>query len=287
MPDVKKQQVILAGSGIIILVIIYFFGNTVPPLQKSGTATSSETATQSLDIKTILDASKAKLSPVRLAYVNRLENAVVRGDIKNQQIEADRELANFWKDSVENGFLASAYYTAEAAKLENSEKSLTFAAQLFLNTLRGQDNPALKIWMANQSRDLFERAEKLNPDNDSTKIGLGATYIFGSTGGQPADVMKGIQKILEVTRKDSLNMYAQLMLGLGGIESGQYDKAIQRLLKVVHYDPGNLEAILSLGDAYERTGNNVSAKIWYTAAKKLTNNHELIEAINQRLGSLK
>ncbi len=70
----------------------------------------------------------------------------------------------------------------EAAKLENSEKSLTFAAQLFLNNLRGQDNPELKNWMANESRDLFERAGKLNPDNDSTKIGLGATYIFGSTG---------------------------------------------------------------------------------------------------------
>ena len=281
----KKQQAIVAASGIIILIIFYFFGNTVPPLKKS--SVSSQNGGQSLDIKTILNASKAKLSPEALAYVNRLENAVVRGDVKNQQIAVFHQLAIFWKDSVENGFLPSAYYTGEAAKLENSEKSLTFAAQLFLNNLRGQDNPELKNWMANESRDLFERAGKLNPDNDSTKIGLGATYIFGSTGERPADVMKGIQAILEVTRRDSLNMYAQLMLGLGGIESGQYDKAIQRLLKVVHYDPGNLEAVLSLGEAYERTGENASAKTWYTAAKKLTNNHELIAAINERLGSLK
>ncbi|HCL83407.1 MAG TPA: hypothetical protein DIC22_05495 [Chitinophagaceae bacterium] len=281
----NKQQIIVAGSGVIILVVFYFFGNTVPPLKKTAGPDTSTTA-QSLDIKTILDAGKAKLSPARLAYVNRLEHAVIRGDIKNQQIEADRQLAGFWKDSVENGFLASAYYTGEAAKLENSEKSLTFAAQLFLNNLRGQVNPALKIWMANQSRDLFERAEQLNPNNDSTKIGLGATYIFGSTG-EPQDVMKGIQKILEVTRRDSLNMYAQLMLGLGGIESGQYDKAVGRLLKVVHYDPGNLEAVLNLGEAYERTGDLDSAKKWYTTAKKLTNNQELIGAIDERLGSLK
>jgi tetratricopeptide (TPR) repeat protein len=283
---VKKQQGIVAASGIIILVILYFFGNTVPPLKKV-TGTSSENEGQSLDIKRILDASKAKLNPARLAFVNRLENAVVRGNVKDQLIAIDHQLANFWRDSVENAFLPSAYYTAEAAKLENSEKSLTFAAQLFLNNLRGQDNPALKSWMANESRDLFGRAAKLNPDNDSTKIGLGATYIFGSTGEKPADVMKGIQTILEVTRRDSLNMYAQLMLGLGGIESGQYDKAIQRLLKVVHYDPENLEAVLSLGEAYERTGDNASAKTWYTAAKKLTNNPELISAIDERLGSLK
>lgn len=281
----KKQQAIVAATGIIILVVFYYFGNTVAPLKK--TAASPENKGQSLDIKTILNASKAKLSPAGLEYVDRLENAVVRGDVKNQQIAAYHQLANFWKDSVENGFLPSAYYNAEAAKLENSEKSLTFAAQLFLNNLRGQDNPELKNWMANESRDLFERAGKLNSDNDSTKIGLGATYIFGSTGERPADVMKGIQAILEVTRRDSLNMYAQLMLGLGGIESGQFEKAIQRLLKVVHYDPGNLEAVLSLGEAYERIGNNASAKTWYTAAKKLTNNHELITAINERLGSLK
>ena len=127
----------------------------------------------------------------------------------------------------------------------------------------------------------------MNPDNDSTKIGLGATYIFGSTGAEPQEVMKGIQKILEVARRDSLNMYAQLMLGLGGIESGQYDKAIPRLLKVVHFDPGNLEAVLSLAEAYERTGDNASAKTGMTAAKKLTNNPELIKAINERLKSLK
>ncbi len=81
--------------------------------------------------------------------------------------------------------------------------------------------------------------------------------------------MKGIQTILEVTRRDSLNMYAQLMLGLGGIESGQYDKAIQRLLKVVHYDPGNLEAVLSLGEAYERIGNNAIGKNLVYSCKKI------------------
>ncbi len=103
----KKQQVIVAGSGIVILVIFYFFGNTVPPLKKSELLRILlQLQDQSLDIKTILDAGKAKLSPEQLAYVNRLENSVVSGDVKDQQIEADRQLADFWKDSVENGFLA-------------------------------------------------------------------------------------------------------------------------------------------------------------------------------------
>jgi tetratricopeptide (TPR) repeat protein len=284
---VKKQQAIVAGSGIVILIVFYFFGNTVPPLKKSANNISAERSTQSLDIKTILNAGKSKLTPEQQAYVNRLENSVVRGDIKDQQIKSNMQLAEFWKDSVENGFLPYSYYRGEAAKLENTEKSLTFAAQLFLNNLRRQDNPAIKNWMALESRDLFARAEKLNPNNDSTKIGLGATYIFGSTSGDPQEVMKGIQQILSVARRDSLNMYAQLMLGLGGMESGQFDRAIERLRKVVRYDPGNLEAVLSLSEAYERTGDKASAKTWYESAKKLTNNPELIGAINERLESLK
>lgn len=283
----KKQQFAVAGGGILILVVFYFIGNTVPPPGKAEASTGSQGPAKTLDIKAILEVSKSKLSPLQQERVNRLEHAVVRGDVKNQQIAAYQQLAAFWKDSVQNAFLPSVYYLEEAAKLENSEKSLTFAAQLFLSNLRGQDNPELKSWMADQSRDLFERAEKLNPANDSTVIGLGATYIFGSTGQEPANVMKGIQKILEVTRRDSTNMYAQLMLGLGGIESGQYDKAIPRLLKVAGQEPGNLEAILSLGEAYERTGDKASAKKWYASAKKQTKNPDLVNAINERLESLK
>ena len=101
----KKQQAIVAGSGIVILVIFYFFGNTVPPLKKSANPVSAENVSQSLDIKTILNAGKSRLSPEQQAYVNRLENSVVRGDIQDQQIKANLQLAEFWKDSVENGFL--------------------------------------------------------------------------------------------------------------------------------------------------------------------------------------
>ncbi len=283
----KKQQIIVAGSGVLLIVLLLFFGTTVPAAKSALVASGGHADSASITTQRILEAGKSKLSPDRQSYVNRLENSVVRGNVKDQQITSDLQLATFWKDSVENGFLLYAFYTGEAAKLENSEKSLTFAAQLFLNSLRGQDNPGIKSWMAGQSRELFTIAEKLNPGNDSVKIGRGATYIFGSTGDNPANVMNGIQEILAVAKRDSLNMYAQLMLGLGGIESGQYDKAIPRLLKVVRFDPKNLEAVLSLAEAYEKTGNNASAKTWYESAKKLTSNPELIQAITERLVTLK
>ena len=95
-------------------------------------------------------------------------------------------------------------------------------------------------WKALQAKDLFERSLKINPDNDSSKVGLGACYIFGNISATP---MEGILKIREVVEKDSTNIYAQMMLGNGSLISGQYDKAITRLQTVDRLQPDNVEAI--------------------------------------------
>ena len=244
---------------------------------------------KSIGLQDILQASQARLTPAQLSYVNRLQQSVVRGDVKMQQINADRQLATFWKDSVADGFLLYAHYTGEAAKLENSEKSLTFAAQLFLQSLRGQDDPAFTGWMATDAKELFEKALEMNPDNDSSKVGLGASYIFGSQAGNPMEVMQGIQRILEVAHRDSTNMYAQLMLGWGGLESGQYDKAIERLTTVVRHQPANIEAILLLAEVYQQKGDKADAINWYEAAKKQLGEHdsEMLREIDQRIRSLR
>jgi len=281
----KKQQLILIASGSLLLLILYFFARTTPPVKKVATKESASTEKE-IEVQDILQASKSQLNPDQLSYVNRLENAVVRGDVKNQQLSSYQQLAAFWKDSIRNSFLPFAYYTSEAAKLENSEKKLTFAAQLFLNNLRGQDNQALRVWMAKQAKELFERALQVNPGNDSLKVGLGATYIFGSGTNNPQEVMQGIQKILEVAQRDSTNMYAQFMLGLGGIESGQFDRAIARLSKVVAHQPGNLEAIINLAEANQQAGNKAGAVKWFAEAKKLTANKDLIQEIDQRIKTL-
>jgi tetratricopeptide (TPR) repeat protein len=285
----KRQQFWLAGVGLLLLLALYFFGQTVPPRKKPEApegGASGAPLVKSIGLQDILQASQARLNPDQLSYVSRLQNSVVRGDVQAQQLHAYRQLADFWKDSVQEGFLLYAYYSGEAAKLEKSEKSLTFAAQLFLESLRGQDNAAIKSWMATNAKELFEKALELNPDNDSSKVGLGASYIFGSTAGNPMEVMQGIQRILEVARRDSTNMYAQFMLGLGGIESGQFDKAIERLTTVVQHQPANIEAILRLAEACQQKGDKADAIKWYEAAKKQIGNQDMVREIDQRIKSL-
>lgn len=279
----KKQQFILVGSGFLLLILLFFFTKTVP--SKKTVPNQPVKSEEGFNIQSLLAEAKKELSPSRQAYVTGMESAVVRGDVKNQQIHIYHQLAGFWKDSVSIPPLY-ALYMAEASKLENSEKSLTFAARLFLDNLRGMDDPGIKTWMAGQGKELFEKALQLNPANDSSKIGLGSCYIFGSPAGDPQQVMQGIQQILEVARRDSSNMYAQLMLGIGGVVSGQLDKAIVRLEKVVSHEPANMEALLTLAEAYERKGDKINAVKWYNAAKKFITNPEITGVIDQRIKSL-
>lgn len=283
----KKQQYILIGSGVILFCLIYFFGQTVPPKAKAsatGKPAQPAAVSQQVDINNILASAKKELTASQLSTVNRLESGVVRGDVKEQQIRVYRQLAAFWRDSA-HLLLPYVYYTGEASKLENSEKSLTFAAHYFLDGLRRQANPTLKTWMANQAKQLFEQALKLNPANDSSKVGLGSCYLFGGISETP---MQGIQMIREVAERDPENMYAQFMLGLGGMESGQFDKAAERLKKVVAKEPDNVEAVVALAEACERSGDKESAVKWYEKSKTFFKaDPEISKEIEARIAELK
>ncbi|MCC6288761.1 MAG: tetratricopeptide repeat protein [Chitinophagaceae bacterium] len=284
----KKQQWVVVFSGLVLLLSLYFLGRTKPntarPPASSAQSQTGDSHEEHLETEKILATAKSRLSPGQQAWVSAKENSITRGDVNTQKIKLYNELAYFWKDSA-HVFEPFAYYLGEKSKLENSEKSLTFAAHLYLKQLKSVDQHALQVWMADQAADLFRHALQVNPDNDSSKIGLGSSYIFGAHGASTP--MEGIQKILEVVKKDSTNLYGQFMLGYGGIMTGQYDKAIERLHTVVKMEPDNVEAIFLLAEAYERHGENAKAAEWYEAGKKFVQNPDAIQAIDKRIKELK
>ena len=270
----------MIGSGVILFCLIYFFGRTIPP---KNNLTQSVSDSANIDINTILAASKAQLTNQQQVYLSQLEASVVRGDTRNQQAAIYKQLANFWKDSA-HLLLPYAYYTGQAAELENSEKSLTFAAHFFLESLRQQNEPGLKRWMGLEAKKLFEKALVINPSNDSLKIGLGSCYLFGNISDNP---MQGILMIREVAERDPKNMYAQFTLGMGAMVSGQLDKAIERLSVVIQNQPENLEVMVMLAESYEQKNDNANAIRWYESAKKLINNPDINSEIDKRIRLLK
>lgn len=281
-----KKQFILAGAGIIAITLLFIFGRTS---EKKSPINNAEPASivQTFDIQRFIESSKQNLTPAQVLIVTKLENGISRGDVPAQQLQAYNSLANFWKDTAKL-FEPYLFYVSKAAKLDNSEKSLTFAAQIFLEALRGEQDNSKLDWETSEAISLFENAIKLNPENDDLRIGLGSCYIYGKgRSGNPEQTMKGIQELLGVARRDSNNMKAQVVLGVGGLVSGQFDKALERFQKVVNKEPGNLEAIAYLADTYAAKGNKAEAIKWYTLSKRLANNPHYTEEVDKRIQSLK
>ncbi len=280
-----KKQLIIGLTGLVLVLALFLFGTTKAPKSKSDAPVAA--AAKAFDIHNYIEEEKKHLSASQALTVSRLENGVTRGDVNSQLIIANTQLANFWKDSS-HAIEPYLYYLSEAAKLDKSEKNLTFAAQLILENLRSEQDEAKLNWKTEQAIALFEKGIELYPENDDFKVGLGSCYIFGKgrTGG-PEETMKGIQQLLSVVRKDSNNMKAQTMLGVGGYVSGQYDKAIERLQKVIKAQPENLEAIAFLADTYAAKGDKKEAIKWYMISKRLINDPHYSQEVDERIKLLR
>jgi tetratricopeptide (TPR) repeat protein len=279
---VKKQQLLLVGGGLLLFIGLFFFGNTIPPVKAAAVAANTPHVQKKIESEKLIIHAKERLTPQQLEKVTSLENSVKRGDVKNQQLRVYKTLASFWEDSIRL-FEPYAYYTAEAAKLENSEKSLTFAAHLFLTNLKTEADPPMQNWLATNAKDLFQRALEVNPNNDSSKVGLGACYIFGSISDNP---MEGISLIREVIQRDPNNLFAHLILGLGGVRSGQFDKAIEHFETIVDKQPENMEAALNLAETFDQKGDKVNAVKWYKIVKEKIPNPEAQKELDTRIKAL-
>lgn len=290
----NRQQAFITIAGLSAVIFLFIFGRTTPKVESSRVLPPSiKETTVAISFEQMLEASKKKLTPTQLEKINALEKGLFKADIKGK-IHQYHLLSDFWKDSA-GVFVPYIKYLAESAKLENSEKNLTFAAHLMLAELPSIEEPGLRTWLAKEAKELFEKAKLLNPDNDSTSIGLGSCYFFGGGGNEPP--MKGIMLIRDVAEKNPRNTYAQYMLGIGASISGQTDKAIERFTNVVNLDSDHLEARLRLADLLVQKGDKPNAKIHYSAfiqtvkklerAGKFKGNPEMISQLEAYIETLK
>jgi tetratricopeptide (TPR) repeat protein len=282
---VKRQQLLLISGGLVVLILLFFFGKTTAPKKETPVMPMAQEASRSktVSFNDILGSARQRLSKEQNDRLIALENAVTRGDVKDQKLHIYHQLANFWKDSAQV-FEPYAYYSGEAAKLENSEKSLNFAARLFIDNLLAASDPSMQNWLAINGKDLYDRSLAINPNNDSAKIGIGACYMFGNISDNP---MQGILTVREIVQKNPENIYGHWILGLGGKKSGQFDKAIDHFNKVVAKQPTNVDVVFQLAETNELKGNNAEAVKWYEAAKKLIDNPNIKAEIDKRIQNLK
>ena len=278
----RKPQLILILSGLLLFSVLYFF--TPRFTAKEANAPSQSAENQVVTTESILNTAKLALSESQKISLLSIENQLIKANNAQDSLKSYKALTRFWADSAQK-LAPYLYFSYSAALLENSEKSLTFAAQLLVDNLLTPDAPpALLPWIAGNAKVLLEKALVINPKNDSAKINLGACYLFGNLSDNP---MQGITKIKEVVDIDSTNTYGQFILALGGKKSGQYDKAIERFLTVIKIQPNHIEAMIHLAECYELTDQKALAIEWYTKVSNSVNIPEAKEAISKRIKELK
>lgn len=283
----KRQQLYLTIAGVTLLSLLFVFGTTVTKKSELPKSGNMQPGKKVFNIEQYAQLAKQKLSVQQSNFINGLENSVSRGDVKTQQDRVFTQLANYWRDSLHNHELY-VFYISKAALLVNTEKNLTFAARQILTEVKREDDPSMKGWKAEQAISLFEKAIAENPVSDSLKVELASCYVFGKgMAGDAQETMKGIQQLLQVVRKDSANMQAQLVLGIGGIISTQYDKGIQRLETVIKNQPSNMEAITWLAEGYEAKGDKLNAIKWYEYSKRIANNPLYTKEVDSHIRQLK
>ncbi len=231
-------------------------------------------------VDSIISASKQQLPRAVADSVSTIENELAAVRDSSQMAAVFTRLADVWQRQKQ--FRPAFYYRAKAAKLENSEKSLTFAGQLFLELLEREGDRSLQMWEANEAVAVLEKAVALNGNNEEAKLAMASAYIQGTP-----EPMKGVQMLLAITREKPDDVPANLLLGRMSIQSGQFDKAVKRFETVLKTEPKNKEALYFLAQAYEGMGNKTKAIELLEQCKKVVNNPEFTKDIDAHINSLK
>lgn len=278
----RKQQLYVLGGGVVLLICLIFFGKTVNPNKEKEVIAPTATASN-FNFNEILVKAKATLNPSLQQKIKTLEAAV---NMTDNSVKANnyKQLAALWKDSAHiiEPYL---FYNGEAAKLENSEKTLTFAAQQYLSSLLDVANLDVQSWLATNAKVLFDKALTINPNNDSSKIGLAACNILGNISNDPMN--NGIMPIKIILTQHPDNLFAHYILGLGGKKSGQFAKAVEHFILLNGNEPKNVIYILHLAECYEQMKDKANATIFYNKAQDLLDNAEIKKEIEKRINDLK
>lgn len=281
----RSTPIIAIVLAILLVGGIYRFANTTPPKPKmepgqgpmSGAQMSNPMST--VDVDSLILATKKLLPQHALGEIQAVDKQLLGVTDSLQMLPFFDKYAEIWKEHKQ--LVVAAYYYSLAAKLENSEKKLTFAAQLFLDLARNEHSESLQNWEAANAIACFEKSLRLNSNNDSTRLSLAECY-FGT-----GEAMKGVALVKEITAKDPDNKSANMLLGQQGLISGQFAKAQLRFETVLKKEPKNLEAMLGLAEAYKGLGEKEKAIALLENCKKQITNPAFAKDIDEYIKTFK
>jgi len=258
---VKKSNSSLGKSQLYLLLFfsllfcLIYFGLDRKPRSQSLIEKSRAAKSEVTDPTILMSEAKEMLRPEEVSYLHVLENDLRANS--EEPIPMLEKLAAKW---FELKFPAiSGYYAEEIAKIQGTEEAWSITGTTFTMALKGEKSEKVKAYCTQHALSAFEKTISLSPENVNHRINQALVYVESPAKDNP---MKGIQMLLSLKDKYPENASVLVQLGRLAISTGQYERAIERLSKVLELDTENQKAPCLLAQAYEATGNMVSARIF-------------------------
>jgi tetratricopeptide (TPR) repeat protein len=237
----NKGQILLVVGAVVVTAGLYLMPYS--PLPTKDDHEHSEASGYAL----IDDVTEVKngLDSAALALITRYEIGAER----NGQVEYLDSLMAVY-DMLRKPVASSLHALTKAQKVNDAD-SWTEAGERFLLNAKYMGDQRQKTAWYGLSKDCFEKAIALAPDDLGIKVDLGVCLVEGAAflGVAP---MQGIGLLKEVEQADPNNIKALVNLGYFSVRSGQFDKAEERFNRALEVDPEYIEAYLYLADLYEK-----------------------------------
>lgn len=244
----SKSQLLLIILSVVLLVALFLGGDIIAPRSPE---TSLPTQEDSLGFDQFVEERLTNLPAALQDSIRKLINKASESD-DNASTSLFVDIARYWVNYGEPA--VAAYYFEKNAQIEASDTSWQIAGANYIGALIGEKDITMRELFLGKAASCFQQSLDINPSNNEVKIALATTYMEDRD-----KIMNGVQMLLDIVRKDSNNINANLILGKWGVFSGQFDKAIKRLEKVVSLDSENLEAYWHLSQAYSAAGDTQKA----------------------------
>ncbi|MDZ4666472.1 MAG: tetratricopeptide repeat protein [bacterium] len=274
----NKAQIIIVAvllSMVGLLVYLNFKSSTSDVLPTPSTA--ANLPVRSFDFNDYLSGLKDSVSAATWDDLGEKTKLASSPEARIYEIAA---LSSAW-DSL--GFkLVGAHYFNKVAEKINDENSWYNAGFRFYEFAATCEDTAMQIYASKEAVIAFEKVVALNENNLEAKNALAICYIQNEL-----DIMKGVQTLKDITRRDSNNIEANYTLGMLSMRSNQIDKAAARFETLVRIQPMNPEFHYYLGEAYSELGRKNEAIKAFETFKGLVPDEEAKKNIEITINNLK
>lgn len=242
---------IVVGAAVICTVLLSFVNTTSSGGKMPAMMPQQASDGKSLD-EQVAEARK-NLAPDLLGVVNSVESSIKTNRSPIERGHMYDSLSHYLGVNKEY-VLAAWFLEQKAINTNGSGSDWQMAGERYSSASGFQQDQRNVGALLDAAIRCFNKALELEPKNLDAQVGLGMCIVEGTN-----DPMKGIGMILDVVKKDSTNVNAQLALADFSVRRNAPDLAIKRYSTALALRPDFYGLHLNIADLYQQMGDTASA----------------------------